>query len=38
MKLQSLVKYSYVWSVHTAVNNTYMECVNIPDTVKNSMW
>ena len=39
IKLQSLIKYSYVWIVHTFVvnSNTWNVLTCVPDTVNNLM-
>ena len=38
MKLQSLIMYSFSWSIYTVINSvTDLECVNVPGTVNKSM-
>ena len=40
MKLQSLVKYIYAWSVEHShrCKQHHLECLNIPETVNKFMW
>ena len=38
MKLQSLIMYSFAWSIYTVINSvTDLECVNVPEIMSKSM-